>query len=124
MLQLLEREAPDLPMSQRVHVIQHSGWNEDQTTPEALRYVQETVDYIRIPDANAFLNVAGGVPSFEEAARAHPVFGQVWQAAFAYYDPGERLDFSDTGELLYLLDLGQMPIDEFRERFLADNSGR
>ena len=35
-----------------------------------------------------------------------------------YYDPNHRLDFSDTGELLHILGLGEMGIDGFRERFL------
>ena len=114
------REAdPDFPAYEQVHVIQHSGWNEDYTTPEALEYVKSTTDYIRIADANSYLNIPGGDAAFEQAARAHPEFGPVWEAAFAYYDPAERLDFSDTGELLYLFDLDQLSIDEFRERFLA-----
>jgi len=114
----LRRKAPDLPVRERIHVIQHSNWNEEQTTPEALDYVRRRVDYIRIPDANTFLNIAGGNAEFQAAATAHPVFGPIWEAAFAYYDPAERLDFSDTGELLFLLGLGQMPIDDFREHYL------
>ena len=116
----LRSTGPELPVGDRVHVVQHSNWNEEQTTPEALEYVKQTVDYIRIPDANTFLNIAGGDPEFEAAARAHPVFGPIWGAAFAYYDPAERLDFSDTGELLFLLDFGEMPIDEFRKHYLAN----
>lgn len=120
----LRSRAPELSVADRVHVIQHSTWNEEQTTPEALDYVKQTVDYIRIPDANTFLNLAGGNSEFEAAARAHPVFGPIWDAAFAYYDPSERLDFSDTGELLFLLGLGQMPIDDFRRHYLAETDGK
>ncbi len=72
----------------------------------------------RIPDANAFLNIASGVAPFEAATKSHPTFGAVWRAAFAYYDPAERLDFSDTCELLSPLDLGRVPIEEFAARFL------
>jgi hypothetical protein len=109
---------PSLPTEQRIHVIQHSLWNEQQTTPAALAYVMQHSDYIKIPDANAYLNVLGGDPAFEAAALAHPVFGSVWQAAFDYYDPNVRLDFSDTGELMHMLGFGQMSIDQFRVRFL------
>ena len=46
-------------------------------------------------------------------------FGAIWKAAFAYYDPKERLDFSDTGELMQILGLGQIGIKEFNARFLT-----
>jgi len=39
---------------------------------------------------------------------------------FAYYPPTVRLDFSDTGELLYILGMGEIGVDAFRERFLAE----
>ncbi len=114
----IRKEAPGVDTSFRIHVVQHSQWNEDQTTAEALEYTRGATDYIRIADANAYLNVQGGNASFEAAARAHPVFGPVWKAAFAYYDPNERLDFSDTGELFRILGLGEIGIDAFRTRFL------
>ena len=47
-------------------------------------------------------------------------FGQVWKAAFAYYDPADRLDFSDTGELMHILGLGENGIEAFRKRFLGN----
>jgi len=45
-----------------------------------------------------YLNVKGGNTAFTQAALAHPVFSPAWKAAFTYYDPKVRLDFSDTGE--------------------------
>lgn len=115
------REAsPAIDATTRIHVVQHSNWNEEQTTDAALAYSKEYTHYIRIRDANAYLNTAGGNDAFQRAAVAHPVFGAAWRAAFAYYDPAERLDFSDTGELLHILGLGEMGFDAFRERFLAD----
>ncbi len=103
----------------RVHVVQHSDWNEDQTTPEALRYTREHTDYIRIRDANTYLNLKGGNAAFVTAATSHPSFGKMWRAAFAYYDPTVRLDFSDTGELMHILGLGELGPGEFQKRFLA-----
>lgn len=116
----LQSKLPDLDTTKRIHVVQHSKWNEDQTTDAALAYTQKHSDYIKIGDANAYLNVQGGNRAFETAAREHPVFGPAWRAAFEYYDPHERLDFSDTGELLHILGLGPMGIDEFRTRFLSE----
>ena len=110
---------PDLDTTRRIHVVQHSNWNEKQTTDAALAYTKKHTDYIRIRDANRFLNIKGGNKEFEEAAKHHPLFGAIWEAAFTYYNPRDRLDFSDTGELMHILGLGEISIDDFRERFLA-----
>lgn len=101
----------------RIHVVQHSTWNEDQTTPGALKYTREHTDYIRIRDANTYLNIKGGDSGFIAAATAHPVFGKIWRAAFSYYDPAIRLDFSDTGELMHILGLGELSPGEFQRRY-------
>jgi len=117
----IKAESPNLNTTVRIHVVQHSDWNEKQTTNAALAYTKKQTQYIRIRDANSYLDVSGGNASFEKAALAHPVFGSAWKAAFAYYNPKDRLDFSDTGELMHLLGLGEIDIDNFRKRFLADN---
>jgi hypothetical protein len=116
---ILRKRAPHLDTTRRIHVVQHSGWNEGQTTPSALAFVREHTHYIRIRDANRFLNVRGGNRDFESAARGHPVFAEAWKAAFKYYRPSVRLDFSDTGELMRILGLGEVGIEEFRCRYLA-----
>jgi hypothetical protein len=115
----LRARRPTLDPKRSIHVVQHSRWNEDQTTPSALEYTKQNCDYIRIRDANQYLNVKGGNAAFVAAARQHPVLGRAWTAAFAYYPPEERLDFSDTGELMHILGLGEMGVDAFRERFLG-----
>jgi hypothetical protein len=109
---------PGIATNRRVHVVQHSDWNESHTTPAALAYVKQYTDYIRIGDANRYLAVDGGDSAFQAAALASPAFGRVWRAAFDYYDPAQRLDFSDTGELEHILGLGKLDIAAFRERFL------
>lgn len=114
----IQASMPDVDTRARIHVVQHADWNENQTTPEALAFVREQTDYIRIRDANAYLNLPGGDSTFEAAALAHPQFSVMWRAAFEYYPPSERLDFSDTGELMHVLGLGEIGIDGFRTRFL------
>ena len=111
--------SPGLETAARIHVVQHSDWNEDQTSDSGLAYTKGHTHYIRIRDANAYLNIAGGDDRFVEAATAHPVYSAIWQAAFAYYDPRERLDVSDTGELMHILGLGELDFEEFRQRFLG-----
>jgi len=111
---------PDLDTPGRIHVVQHSRWNENQTTDTALAYTRRHTHYIKIRDANSYLNIEGGDRGFEKSAINHPNFKGAWKAAFEYYDPEERLDFSDTGELMHIVGLGEMGVDEFRRRFLDD----
>jgi hypothetical protein len=116
----IRRQLPDIDTTRRVHVVQHSNWNEGQTTDAALASTKEHAHYIRIQDANRYLNIKGGNEAFERSAVQHAIFGQFWRAAFAYYNPKQRLDFSDTGELMHILGLGELGIDEFRKRFLVN----
>lgn len=117
-VQRLKKDMPALDSKARIHLVQHGKWNEDQTTPAALAYAKAELDYIRIPDANRLLNKKGGDPDFVKAATSHPVFGPAWRAAFEYYPPEIRVDFSDTGELFHILGLGEIDIAEFQRRFL------
>jgi hypothetical protein len=114
----IEASLPDVDTRARIHVVQHSDWNQDQTTPEALAFVRGHTDYIRIRDANAYLNLAGGDSAFEVAALGNADYGAMWRAAFSYYPPSERLDFSDTGELMHILGLGEIGIEAYRTQFL------
>jgi hypothetical protein len=114
----IRKALPEVDTAERIRVVQHSRWNENQTTKAALRYTRANTAYVRIRDANAYLNKRGGDRAFERAATSHPTFGKAWRAAFAYYNPKDRLDFSDTGELLHILGLGELGIDAVRQRFL------
>lgn len=118
----IQKGLPAIDTTKRIHVVQHSNWNEKQTTDAALAYTKSNSDYIRIADANAYLNRKGGDKVFEKAALQHPVYGSAWKAAFAYYSPDQRIDFSDTGELIKILGLGEMDLGKFRERFLTSNA--
>lgn len=115
---VLKKEMPELDSTKRIHVVQHSKWNENKTTHDALTYTKKETDYIKIPDANSYLNVKGGDKGFEEAALNHSVFGESWKAAFEYYSPKQRLDYSDTGELFHILSFGEVSVDEFKNRYL------
>ncbi len=111
---------PDLDVAKRIHVVQHSNWNEQQTTDDDLAFTRKNTHYIRIRDANRYLNKRRGDAKFVRSATAHAVFGTSWRAAFNYYDPDERLDFSDTGELLHMLGLGELSIEAFRRKYLGE----
>ena len=122
-LRIIRDEHKDIDTTRRIHVVQHSKWNEKQATAADLAYTKQQTDYIRIKDANRYLNKKGGDEKFEAAALAHPMFGPSWKAAFEYYPPSKRLDFSDTGELMRILELGEIGIDAFRKKYLATTGG-
>jgi hypothetical protein len=75
----IRNQAPYLDTATRIHVVQHSQWNEDQTTDAALTYARENTQYVRIRDANAYLNIKGGDRASVEAASSHPNFGTAWR---------------------------------------------
>jgi hypothetical protein len=117
-VKIVQQKWPNIDTAKRIHVVQHGRWNEVQTRADALAFTRKHTAYVKIQDANRYLNIKGGNERFEKAAVRHPVFGPSWEAAFKYYSPRRRLDFSDTGELMYILGLGELGIDEFRETYL------
>lgn len=66
-------------IASRFHVVQHSDWNEQVTTPNDLAFVQETADYIKIADGNVTGN---GTPGFQTSD------GSAWPALLAAEDVG------------------------------------
>ena len=60
-IQALSKLKPNINLKERVHVVQHSNWNEEVTEPKLLAYVKTTVTYHKIPDGNA---VGNGSPGF------------------------------------------------------------
>jgi hypothetical protein len=145
---LLDFHAVDGSVTQsRIHLVQHSNWNERYTCSaenceiDNLGFVRDNTHYIKIPDGNrgdngtADLNITHGpdpdtaamVDAFVELALAHQPTRAVWQAAFDYLHPkNEKLDFSDTVELLYILGIGTDEIDncgDFANFFLSSEVG-
>ena len=118
-VRMAQTVAPGLDYAARVHLVQHSDWNEQSTTDADLAFVQATVDYIRIPDGNGVGNGSPGFKTSEggawEALTSDPDTGPVWTAARRLADqenpePGYvndavaagGLDFSDTAEATYI----------------------
>lgn len=125
------REQPDLPYKTRLHLIQHSDWNESVTSPEKLALVQAETDYRKIPDGNFPGN---GSPDFTDPDAglwaeilADPDIGPLWTEAkrladahnptAAYVNPAVAaggFDFSDTAELAHVFDLKDLgTVDAF-----------
>lgn len=119
----IEADLPDIDISQRIHIIQHSDWNEEVTAPEKLKFVKENTDYHKIPDGNA---VGNGTPGFRSPEYTNwkdkfsdPKLIEIWQLAIDLsnrYNGKEGrynneaiaaggLDFSDLSEVCWILGL-------------------
>lgn len=126
----IQSEDPILNVKARIHVVQHSDWNEKVTTPEALTYVQVQTDYNKIPDGNA---IGNGTPGFKtetpidvKAYLTDPHLQAIWELAIdlgqAYNGKENRylnkavaaggLDFSDFSEVCWILGLEDLEDSE------------
>ena len=114
---------PGINTRSRIHVVQHSRFNESNSNQSDLRFSQANTDYILIDDGNddnrtADLNMRSD--RFVQLAR-NSQFGSAWNAAFSYLDPNFKLDFSDTVLLLHILGIGRdqiATVDDFGAIFL------
>lgn len=113
-------------IAQRIHVVQHSNWNEEVTSPEDLSFVREKADYHKIPDGNA---VGNGTPGFRSPgytgwsdkvkdASLHEVWQLAIDLANQYNGKEGRylnkaisaggLDFSDLSEVCWILGIADI----------------
>jgi len=108
-----------------VTVVQHShGWNENNTKPSNIAYVDSQATYQRIDngnlDGNGTADLNRQSSAFVQAALASQ-WGQLWRSAFNYLSPNNKLDFSDTVEFLWLLDIPLSQVanpDDFANKYL------
>ena len=127
-LDALSGTIPAAEMKAQIHIVQHSDWNEQVTSPQALEQVKRHADYIKIADGNG---VGNGTPGFKtddasawpallSAAKVGPIWEQAQRLALenngtGYDDAGIAiggydntaigaggLDFSDTSEAAYI----------------------
>ena len=123
LVKAIVKEVPDIVTKDRIHVVQHSNWNEEVTSTEALNYVKTHTDYQKIPDGNAVNNGSPGFRS-EEAIKWRSFIDdkdliRVWEQAIALanqYNGKENrylneaiasggLDFSDLSETCWIFGL-------------------
>ena len=121
LVKAIQKDLKTLKTSLRIHIVQHSDWNEKVTSPEKLRFVKQNTDYIKIPDGNA---VGNGTPGFRspefkdwKTRIKNPRLQEIWQLAV---DLGNKfngkenrynneaiasggLDFSDISEICFIL---------------------
>ncbi len=135
LVKALGQENPGLNTKRRIHIVQHSGWNEEVTSAESLAFAKVNADYHKIPDGNATGN---GTPGFrsDNVIRVQDYLGQqlllVWELAIAkankYNGVEDRylnesinkggLDFSDFSEVCWILGLQDLVDgDDFFRRY-------
>ncbi len=123
-LRRIQNQMPSLDLK-NVHVVQHStgsGFNEARTSSENIELVKRVADYRAIPNGNnggnGSANFRQNSSFFVDTARQSE-FSNEWSAAFDYLDPNRRLDFSDTVELLYIIDETETKtVNDFAQRYL------
>ncbi len=135
----LVEENPSLNIKQKIHVVQHSDWNESVTEPTKLKYTQSITVYHKIADGNA---VGNGTPGLKSDGKVHwesklndNHLTQIWNTAIRlgnqYNGKDGRylnesvakggLDFSDLSEVCYILNLMSIKdVDEFFTYFKID----
>ncbi len=123
LIKAIQNDLPEIILSERIHVVQHSDWNEEVTSPESLEFVKDNIDYQKIPDGNA---VGNGTPGFRDPGYTKwrdnikdPKLIEIWQLAIDLsnkYNGKEGrytndaissggLDFSDLSEVCWILGL-------------------
>ncbi|WP_221898785.1 hypothetical protein [Robiginitalea sp. SC105] len=121
LLRQIRERNPDLDTRNRIHIVQHSDWNEEVTSQESLSYVKQFADYIKIPDGNAVDNGSPGFRSDEAIPLGNylkdPELEGIWELAIElghryngmdgrYLNTSVQaggLDFSDLSETCYIL---------------------
>ncbi len=120
-IKAIQIDLPELDISQRIHIVQHSDWNEKMTSPENLEYIKQNTDYHKIPDGNAIGNGTPGFRSPDYTEWKHKIKNleliEIWQLAInigIQYNGKEGrynneaiasdgLDFSDLSEVCWIL---------------------
>jgi hypothetical protein len=137
--ELLDKLAAD---KGRIHIVQHSQWNEEMTAPAALAFVRANSDYQKIPDGNVVGNETPGFNSKDgrrwPALLANRRVGPMWQEAkrladrynpqSAYVNPSIAaggFDFSDAAEAAWIFNFGGLhDTNAFFDAFVGDEDSR
>lgn len=132
-LKLLQNDFAPATLKKRIHIVQHSDWNEQETTPASLQFVKDNVSYHRIEDGNSTSNSTAGFHEvnhkFINKITSNSMHGKSWTLALdiveqyngkdgRYLNPmiakDGGVDFSDVAELTWLLQLDKIKdVDDF-----------
>ncbi len=116
----IRKTQPSVETIKRIHVVQHSDWNESVTAPDDLNYVKENSSYNKIPDGNVIGNGSPGLKTDEilnlKKYISDPKVLHIWNMAIEianryngkdnrYKNPAIAkggLDFSDVAEMCWI----------------------
>ncbi len=136
LIKAIQHSHPTMSIKERIHVVQHSDWNEEVTTTEFLDYVKRISNYHKIQDGNALGNGTPGFrsPEYDSWKKKfkNPELIAIWELAISLSNKynGEDgrynneaianggLDFSDLSEVCWILGLEDIvDMEEFFEKF-------
>ena len=116
----IKKLKPSIETAKSIHIVQHSDWNEKETSPDDLKYVKENSSYNKIPDGNIVGNGSPGLRTTEvidiKRYISDPKLLAIWnlalQTANKYNGKDNRykneaiagggLDFSDVAEMCWI----------------------
>ena len=117
---------PDVNTKKRIHIVQHSDWNEQSAAPENLAFVKANTAYHKIPDGNRLDNGSPGFYSEDsvnwQSYITSPKLATIWNLAIEiankYNGKEDRhnnqaiakggLDFSDVSETCWIFGFDQL----------------
>ena len=120
MVRQVKLKLPGIDTSTRIHIVQHSDWNEESAAPANLAYVKTNTDYHKIADGNATGNGTPGLKTDADAewarATTNVKTGAFWSIARSignqyngedgrYLNDAIKaggMDFSDTSESCWI----------------------
>lgn len=136
LLREVRQRRPALDTRKRIHLVQHSDWNEQVTSAESLAFVRQFSDYQKIPDGNVKGNGTPGFRSDEKIkwkdSIKDPKILHIWELAIELADQyngvdgrylntsvaAGGLDFSDLSETCWILGLADIAdAAAFMDRF-------
>jgi len=105
---------------QRIHVIQHSDWNEDHALAADLNYTRNNTRYVKINDGNdpnstADFRFESNINGAFVTRAQSSSYASQWGVAFNYLTPADKLDFSDNVEIMHIVGLGVSVIRDVNE---------
>jgi hypothetical protein len=128
---------PHIKTANRIHVVQHSDWNESSTSEVDLAFVKANASYHKIPDGN---EIGNGSPGFKTDTAAdwkdfniQPELLNIWEMAFEianrYNGKDGRylnasiasggMDFSDVSETCWIFGFNHLlNAEQFFNEFL------
>ena len=137
----IKNTLPSIKIKSRIHIVQHSNWNENNTATDNLTYVKENADYIKIPDGNVIGNGSPGFYTEDKVNWKNYITGSklinIWEKAFEiankYNGQDGRhnnpaiakggMDFSDVSETCWIFDFNHLKnAVQFFEEFSSSNN--